>query len=172
MAVLWAWSPRRVLIAGKLNDVEAGGLVCVVRSVNGVATLYYVVRKPRPLIVYRTDELDVTPKDDASMVVDQYMLSRDYSIPASAGFGYFDSGPDTQLNYVSRYVLVGVPYWFLVVAFSIPPTARFLQFLRARKRDPDGCPTCGYNLTGNTSGTCPECGSAVPQLAGPEASVV
>ena len=25
------------------------------------------------------------------------------------------------------------------------------------------CPTCGYNLTGNTSGICPECGQPVPQ---------
>jgi hypothetical protein len=24
------------------------------------------------------------------------------------------------------------------------------------------CPACGYNLTGNLSGTCPECGKAVP----------
>src|SRR5687768_5635973 len=26
-------------------------------------------------------------------------------------------------------------------------------------RAPDECPGCGYNLTGNTSGVCPECGS-------------
>jgi hypothetical protein len=25
------------------------------------------------------------------------------------------------------------------------------------------CPNCSYNLTGNTSGTCPECGTAVPK---------
>jgi hypothetical protein len=24
------------------------------------------------------------------------------------------------------------------------------------------CPSCGYDLTGNLSGTCPECGSAAP----------
>lgn len=27
------------------------------------------------------------------------------------------------------------------------------------------CTTCGYNLTGNTSGVCPECGSGVPGQA-------
>jgi len=25
------------------------------------------------------------------------------------------------------------------------------------------CPGCGYNLTGNTSGVCPECGAPVPR---------
>jgi hypothetical protein len=24
------------------------------------------------------------------------------------------------------------------------------------------CPSCGYDLTGNTSGTCPECGEKLP----------
>jgi predicted nucleic acid-binding Zn ribbon protein len=28
------------------------------------------------------------------------------------------------------------------------------------------CPSCGYDLRGNTSGTCPECGLAIPALAG------
>jgi hypothetical protein len=27
----------------------------------------------------------------------------------------------------------------------------------------DHCPHCGYNLTGNISGTCPECGTSIPQ---------
>ena len=27
--------------------------------------------------------------------------------------------------------------------------------------DPKRCDRCGYNLTGNVSGTCPECGTAV-----------
>jgi predicted Zn-ribbon and HTH transcriptional regulator len=26
---------------------------------------------------------------------------------------------------------------------------------------PDTCHKCGYNLTGNTSGVCPECGSRI-----------
>ncbi|GMU21388.1 MAG: hypothetical protein AMXMBFR13_14810 [Phycisphaerae bacterium] len=34
-----------------------------------------------------------------------------------------------------------------------------------RTRNGRGCDTCGYNLTGNVSGVCPECGSPVPQGA-------
>lgn len=35
----------------------------------------------------------------------------------------------------------------------------------ARHDDQSACPTCqacGYNLTGNTSGLCPECGTPLP----------
>ncbi len=31
--------------------------------------------------------------------------------------------------------------------------------LGRRKHPPGHCQRCGYNLTGNTSGTCPECGA-------------
>jgi hypothetical protein len=37
----------------------------------------------------------------------------------------------------------------------------FLKRLR-RFVNPQECRTCGYDLTGNTSGTCPECGTSVP----------
>jgi hypothetical protein len=52
---------------------------------------------------------------------------------------------------------VAVPVWIplLVVAF---PTA--LAWWRDRRRIPPGhCQCCGYDLTGNVSGRCPECGS-------------
>ena len=41
--------------------------------------------------------------------------------------------------------------------------ARCASALLARRRDyPRGrCQACGYNLRGNTSGVCPECGQAV-----------
>jgi hypothetical protein len=32
---------------------------------------------------------------------------------------------------------------------------------RRRLRSPNNCSECGYNLTGNMSGICPECGVAV-----------
>ena len=54
---------------------------------------------------------------------------------------------------------VWVPFWlpfFLVIL----PTVLFWWLGR---RQPMGfCRSCGYNLTGNVSGVCPECGRAVP----------
>lgn len=40
------------------------------------------------------------------------------------------------------------------------------RWLRARtdvlRRHPELCQRCGYNLTGNSSGKCPECGAEIP----------
>jgi hypothetical protein len=36
-----------------------------------------------------------------------------------------------------------------------------LRFVRARRIKPGHCNQCGYSLTGNTSGVCPECGTPV-----------
>ncbi len=35
-----------------------------------------------------------------------------------------------------------------------------------RRIEPGGCSKCGYNLTGNVSGRCPECGAAVEAKTG------
>ena len=50
-----------------------------------------------------------------------------------------------------------VPCWmpFLFVVF---PTA-ILWYLDHRRIPPGHCKKCGYDLTGNTSGRCPECGT-------------
>ena len=40
------------------------------------------------------------------------------------------------------------------------PVPWFYHSLRARRRRRDGlCPACGYNLAGNVTGVCPECGN-------------
>ena len=37
------------------------------------------------------------------------------------------------------------------------------RLLLPKRRERLGlCPSCGYDLTGNVSGTCPECGRPVP----------
>ena len=56
--------------------------------------------------------------------------------------------------------LVVVPFWlpFLVVA---APT--LWLWLRDPRPRPGHCAICGYNLTGNVSGRCPECGQPARQ---------
>ena len=52
-----------------------------------------------------------------------------------------------------------VPYWLLLLLTAIP-TAWLWHRDRGWKR-PGCCLRCGYDLTGNTSGVCPECGDKV-----------
>lgn len=47
------------------------------------------------------------------------------------------------------------PIWLPFLSIALP-TAYLL--LRRRRPPPHCCQTCGYNLTGNTTGVCPECG--------------
>jgi hypothetical protein len=59
----------------------------------------------------------------------------------------------------SSGIMVVVPIWMLLVVIAIPTA--FL-WVRDRRRFPRGhCQACGYNLTGNVSGVCPECGRKV-----------
>jgi len=67
---------------------------------------------------------------------------------------------------IRRY---SIRLWLVVVVLAVLPltwvnvASRNLYRRGALRRG--GCPTCHYNLTGNTSGICPECGSpAVPSL--------
>ena len=56
---------------------------------------------------------------------------------------------------------VFVPCWLLAVVFSMLLTVSAMMRFGWRYRPPAHCcPRCGYDLTGNTSGICPECGMA------------
>jgi hypothetical protein len=70
--------------------------------------------------------------------------------------------PEYQVGPAMTWTVV-LPLWipFLIVAF---PTAYF--WWRDRRRIPPGhCQNCGYDLTGNVSGICPECGERVETLS-------
>lgn len=54
---------------------------------------------------------------------------------------------------------VWLPLPLLLILFGALAIALFVW----SRRNPQGhCRKCGYNLTGNTSGACPECGAACP----------
>ena len=51
-----------------------------------------------------------------------------------------------------------IPVWLLVVAVGFPTA---VLWWRDRRSKVGFCKSCKYDLTGNVSGTCPECGTAV-----------
>jgi hypothetical protein len=53
-----------------------------------------------------------------------------------------------------RYV--SLPFWMVFVAIAVPT---FWLWRHDRRLPPGHCRRCGYDLTGNESGVCPECGS-------------
>ncbi|MBK8269309.1 MAG: hypothetical protein IPK83_13780 [Planctomycetes bacterium] len=61
--------------------------------------------------------------------------------------------------------------WLFVFPFltAIMVVLGFLSALiaaafRPGRRNPESCPICKYNIRGNTSGICPECGVALPAV--------
>jgi hypothetical protein len=52
-----------------------------------------------------------------------------------------------------------LPFWGLFVFAAFPTT--LLWWFDRRRFPPGHCQNCGYNLTGNVSGICPECGTPV-----------
>ena len=76
-----------------------------------------------------------------------------------AGFGY-SWGP---YPYFSGSLILAVyalylPLWFIVLMLTMLPALWVFRRRGQIKRQPNACPACDYDLTGNTSGQCPECG--------------
>ena len=57
-----------------------------------------------------------------------------------------------------RYTSLEIPSWFLMLIFATAPAVWLYKWNKRRKFGPNACPACGYDLTGNESGVCPECG--------------
>jgi hypothetical protein len=59
---------------------------------------------------------------------------------------------------------VAAPVWCFPLVFMVVGGAGLLIVYRARRRQQTGqCARCGYDLTGNVSGVCPECGETAPE---------
>ena len=66
---------------------------------------------------------------------------------------------------IGRFAVAVVPCWFIVAATALLPGVRLSRvFRRVRRRYLGRCVACGYNLTGNVSGLCPECATRVSLL--------
>ncbi len=74
------------------------------------------------------------------------------------GFGFASYvGPSSLRGW-----MVWAPHWPFAMLFGVAPAARWRarrrRLLTEHRRTHGLCLGCGYNLTGNTSGNCPECG--------------
>jgi len=62
---------------------------------------------------------------------------------------------------------VTIPIFGIAVVFlALFSFEAVVYWRRTRRRDQFTCTCCNYNLTGNISGVCPECGTAVAGKAG------
>ena len=84
--------------------------------------------------------------------------------PRPRGTGFWASSVSPSVSGWAKVIYTGyvkaihIPLWmpFLPIA-----AASLLAWRRARMRRPGHCRNCGYDLMGNVSGVCPECGKEV-----------
>lgn len=67
--------------------------------------------------------------------------------------------PDASLGGRTKHVIL--PIWVPVVIVLVG--AAYAAWRNRRRRAIGACRRCGYDLTGNVSGVCPECGERVMQ---------
>jgi hypothetical protein len=85
-------------------------------------------------------------------------MNNNWVEPVNSALGF---GWETQ----PRPLVVVVPFWFLVILFSILPIVWIRRAIRDRARRAHGlCAQCGYDLRA-TPGRCPECGRHAPHVA-------
>ena len=69
-----------------------------------------------------------------------------------------ETGPYAPTSVTNQVVMV--PWYAIVLLTAAAPFVRLRRAtLRRTGCATRGCAACGYDLTGNVSGTCPECGS-------------
>ena len=117
--------------------------------------------------VHITDVRDVPNEREGThfvcfgnLPVDMHHLdSSDYWHGFSCDFSHH---PGTNVSF--DLAEIGFPLWLLVMLTAILPSLRAIRFVqRHRIHKLHHCLSCGYNLTGNVSGVCPECGTPVPK---------
>ena len=80
----------------------------------------------------------------------------------TSGFpNYIRSPLPTSEHHGARSLSLTIPLWMPLLLFAACPTIAFIRgpVRRWRRRKRGECVACGYNLTGNVSGVCPECGT-------------
>ncbi len=69
------------------------------------------------------------------------------------------SGDVSRTRYVEPSVTIRLPLWLPIVLVMLPTAV--LWYCDFRRKRPGHCRRCGYDLTKNESGRCPECGMVV-----------
>ncbi|MBI1825941.1 MAG: hypothetical protein HY287_12605 [Planctomycetes bacterium] len=82
-------------------------------------------------------------------------------MPDEFGRPMSQPAPIAEPNYIGNEV--GIHLLIVAFLFGLYPAIAFLRgpLRRWQRRQRGLCVQCAYNLTGNVSGTCPECGRAI-----------
>lgn len=99
--------------------------------------------------------------DYAASVFSQTAAEKNSSI----GFGIELPRAGTGSPLFNNVREINIPFWILLLFTAI--LTAWLWHRDRRRTQPGCCLRCGYNLAGNTSGVCSECGEKTTSIAEP-----
>jgi len=127
----------------------------------GSSQLLIICADGRLAGIYSCSAREQLPKDDRS-----------------AGFGGLSYNRVQRVHgqLTIQMVSVLVPLWMPFATFGVYPMFVALAFVRHRyrhrqRRRRGQCVKCGYDLQGNTTGVCPECGESFERVGRPTRQV-
>jgi hypothetical protein len=133
--------------------IRFGRGCCIINWDHGM----WVTGRSVPLLSYCPDDVPLSSPDTsspmASLWVHNWWNRRGFDIE----WGVTQHGSQGLISVV-------FPLWLPAALFAMLPSIWILK--NRRKRTRDSCRTCGYNLSGNVSGICPECGTAMAGKVG------
>jgi len=167
---MWKWLHRGLV--GVLVLVSTGAMVSELNIWNPVLDpmnehswiQYNLLQRcklgcERRLVLYVTPD-HVTGYFALGNIVDEAMPLNDLGFPGGE-LRFYRSAKGLYLDYYFQY-------WLLSSLFAIYPAIFFIRSYRRRRVNRQAvqpCGQCGYDLQGNESGVCPECGEAVEAVA-------
>jgi hypothetical protein len=121
------------------------------------ATRYIDLRYPNWSITLTSSSLDILRIGGP-----EPPTARDFTVlrtPPSADVFYWKSG-SIMAGHSNACAQLHLPLWIPLACLAVVTGA--LPWVDYRFRfAPGHCQNCGYNLTGNVSGRCPECGTPI-----------
>jgi hypothetical protein len=95
--------------------------------------------------------------------------SEDPSLMQRLGFDWLLVNENSESHHrYHQWLHVTFPLWLIALITASLPCHRIASAVRAARRK-GRCICCGYSLTGNASGTCPECGMPISRKTEVEA---
>jgi hypothetical protein len=115
--------------------------------------------KPQPLQFFSLPHVNVASIGSQPPVTGPSILN--------VGFLGFGLVADTEGSWSQGPIWLELPDWAVILLMLILPVLWLRNAMRRRLiPGPAHCTACSYDLTGNLSGTCPECGRPISRKSG------